>query len=357
MRWPNETQRTLLPRTNRHEIVRLWLLSRVASGNLIAVSEGSVTAKETSKPRMKAADGREEGIARRGTGGTSPKVTDTDLAKVEKARRKGPLAHGYPTELWTLARVSEVIEAVTGVKYHPGHVWPLLRQMGWSRQRPARQATEHHNAAIEQWVNERWPKIIIRPGQGGLDRLPRRERGQPPPCSALDLSTEGRDPGLAPPPRQLETPGDVGRSVLFPRYHRRLHHGVPPRDAPSSGTAFPRTAAGPWCAPFSISDNGWWSNGCHPMPMASTRSSRYGPIFAPTPSPRRPRSSTKGFVRSAARPGCASPSSDIAASGYEHVPRGITRRSLGRGRGRNRSGRAFYASCTATRLWVFQARA
>jgi transposase len=99
--------------------------------------------------------------ALRGTGraGRLPKVTDAELAKVERALRKGPRAHGYGTDLWTLARVSEVIEEVTGVKYHPGHVWRVLRQMGWSRQRPARAATERDDAAIEQWVNERWPRV------------------------------------------------------------------------------------------------------------------------------------------------------------------------------------------------------
>jgi putative transposase len=38
------------------------------------------------------------------------------------------------------------------------NVWRVLRQMGWSRQRPARRSAERDDEAIEQWVNERWPK-------------------------------------------------------------------------------------------------------------------------------------------------------------------------------------------------------
>lgn len=102
-----------------------------------------------------------------GRAGRPPKVSDVELEKVERALRKGPKAHGYPTELWTLARVAEVIEEVTGVRYHPGHVWRVLRQMGWSRQRPARQATERDDEAIERWVNERWPRVKKTPGPGG----------------------------------------------------------------------------------------------------------------------------------------------------------------------------------------------
>ena len=102
-----------------------------------------------------------------GRAGRLPKVTETDLAKVDRALRKGPLAHGHPTDLWTLGRVAEVIEKETGVRYHPGHVWRVLRQMGWSRQRPARQAMERDDQAIERWVNERWPKLKKTPGPEG----------------------------------------------------------------------------------------------------------------------------------------------------------------------------------------------
>ncbi|MGO8873687.1 MAG: winged helix-turn-helix domain-containing protein, partial [Acidimicrobiales bacterium] len=103
--------------------------------------------------------------------GRPRKVTAADLAKVERALEKGPKANGYPTDLWTLARIAEVIEETTGVTYHPGHVGKVLRRMGWSRQRPARQAAERDDEAIEQWVNDRWPKVKKRSGQGRLDRL------------------------------------------------------------------------------------------------------------------------------------------------------------------------------------------
>lgn len=80
---------------------------------------------------------------------------------------KGPKANGYATDLWTLARVTEVIEAVPGVSYHRGHVWRILReQLGWSRQRPARQAIERDDEAIERWAKERWPKVKKAPGAG-----------------------------------------------------------------------------------------------------------------------------------------------------------------------------------------------
>jgi transposase len=100
-----------------------------------------------------------KGLAGAGRAGPLPKLDAGQLQDVAAELRKGPLAHGYPTELWTLARVGEVIEATTGVSYHPGHVWKLLRQMGWSRQRPARRAVERDEEAIGRWVAEDWPRI------------------------------------------------------------------------------------------------------------------------------------------------------------------------------------------------------
>lgn len=102
-----------------------------------------------------------------GRAGRLPKLNPAQLKAVERALGKGPRANGYPTELWTLARVAEVIEATTGVSYHPGHVWRLLHQLGWSRQRPARRALERDDEAIATWVAKDWPRVKKTPAAGG----------------------------------------------------------------------------------------------------------------------------------------------------------------------------------------------
>ena len=95
-----------------------------------------------------------------GRAGRRPKLSSAQVAQVERALLKGGVANGYPTDLWTLARVAELIERVSGVRYHPGHVWYVLRdQLGWSWQRPARQARERDEPAIQQWVQRRWPQV------------------------------------------------------------------------------------------------------------------------------------------------------------------------------------------------------
>jgi transposase len=117
---------------------------------------------------------------RAGRPGRPPKLTEAQLAEVEQALARGPKANGFPTDLWTLARVAMVIEATTGVRYHPGHVWRILRErLGWSRQRPARRAVERDDEAIDRWIKERWPKVKKAPGAGARGLSSKTNPGSP----------------------------------------------------------------------------------------------------------------------------------------------------------------------------------
>jgi transposase len=105
-------------------------------------------------------EGGRRALRSAGRVGRPAKLSTAQLAKVEKSLVKGAEANGYVTDVWTLPRVAEVIERLTGVAYHPGYVWYLLRkQLRWSWQRPARKALERDDAAIEQWVEQRWPQL------------------------------------------------------------------------------------------------------------------------------------------------------------------------------------------------------
>jgi transposase len=107
-------------------------------------------------------------LRRAGRAGRNPRLAPAELDAVDQALRKGAQAFGYETDLWTLARVATVIERLTGVAYHPGHVWKLLRRLGWSLQRPARRAVERDEQAIAAWVRRDWPRIKKTPGDAAL---------------------------------------------------------------------------------------------------------------------------------------------------------------------------------------------
>lgn len=95
--------------------------------------------------------------------GRPPRVTARQRAKLLKLLLKGATAHGFSTDLWTLPRVATVIARTFGVRYHPAHVWKILRGEGWSCQKPERRARERDEAAIQRWRAERWPHIKKRP--------------------------------------------------------------------------------------------------------------------------------------------------------------------------------------------------
>jgi transposase len=110
-----------------------------------------------------------DGLRSAGRAGRLPKVNSEQLAQVETELAKGAEANGYPNDLWTLKRVAEVIERVTGVSYHPARVWYLLRHgLKWSWQRPARRAIERNDEAVHQWVKKRWP--ALKKGHGATTR-------------------------------------------------------------------------------------------------------------------------------------------------------------------------------------------
>jgi transposase len=96
-----------------------------------------------------------EALASRGPTGTAPRLSSAQLAAIDQALRQGARAGGFDTDHWTLARITSVIERLTGVGYHPGHTWKLLRhRMGYRLQRPARRAVERDEQAIARWVAE-----------------------------------------------------------------------------------------------------------------------------------------------------------------------------------------------------------
>lgn len=99
------------------------------------------------------------GLQRRAPPGPKPRLSGGQLAELERMLLAGPIAAGYGTDLWTLPRIAKLIQQHFGVRYHPGHVWHLMRKLGWSCQKPAKRAKERDEAAIRRWLERDWPRI------------------------------------------------------------------------------------------------------------------------------------------------------------------------------------------------------
>jgi transposase len=106
-------------------------------------------------------------LRRAGRAGRKAHLGPEELRRIERGLKQGPEALGYTSGLWTSARVAHLIERECGVRYHPGHAWRILRQLGWSCQRPTGRARERDEAAIRRWKQERWPEIKKKPKKSG----------------------------------------------------------------------------------------------------------------------------------------------------------------------------------------------
>ena len=105
------------------------------------------------------AEGGRNALKHPGRAGRKPKLTEADRRQIVAGLKQGPEALGFSTSLWTAERVAKLIEETCDVRYHPGHVWRILRQLGWSCQQPTGRALERDEVAIARWKRHRWPAL------------------------------------------------------------------------------------------------------------------------------------------------------------------------------------------------------
>jgi transposase len=89
-----------------------------------------------------------------------PALSMPQLQRLETLLAQGAAVHGWPNQLWTTARVAQLIERHFKIRYHHDHVGRFLRQrLGWSVQKPMRRARERNEAAILDWQSQEFPRI------------------------------------------------------------------------------------------------------------------------------------------------------------------------------------------------------
>lgn len=99
------------------------------------------------------------GIAAKPAPGRPCALGEKERRRLEALLLKGAEAAGFPTDLWTCPRVARLIRERFDVDYHVDHVGRLLHALGFSPQKPERRAIERDEAAIQQWVKARWPRV------------------------------------------------------------------------------------------------------------------------------------------------------------------------------------------------------
>jgi transposase len=115
--------------------------------------------------------GGTQGLLARPASGRPPKLTTTQEKIVWRWLADSPTEHGFETELWTAARLGQLIQQEFGIRLNPRYLSSWLRGRGFTPQRPQRVPRERDPEAIAAWLESDWPRIKKRPG-GKAPRSP-----------------------------------------------------------------------------------------------------------------------------------------------------------------------------------------
>ena len=159
-------QVTIPPHTTRSALAqrRLLAVQRVAQGlpaHQVAAVLGVHVETVRLWVRTHAAGG---GEALRGTPhpGRKPFLTPGQEAEVRTWLAQRPTTLGFPTDLWTAARVARVARLIRdklGVHYHPRYLREWLTKRGYRPQKPKRRAKPQKPEQVEEFLQTTYPAL------------------------------------------------------------------------------------------------------------------------------------------------------------------------------------------------------
>jgi len=118
----------------------------------------------------------EAGLDLKPVSGRPSKLTPTQEKIALRWLTDSPTHHGFDTELWTAARLGQLIREEFGVGLNPRYLGAWLRDRGFSPQKPQRVARERDPKAIAAWLESDWPRVKKSAAAGCPHRPDRRER-------------------------------------------------------------------------------------------------------------------------------------------------------------------------------------
>jgi transposase len=119
-----------------------------------------VTEEAVSRWLARARRAGPQALRSRASPGHPPKLSEAQKRLIPELLWHGAEAYGFRGEVWTCARVAQVIEEELGIRYHKDHVGRLLRELCWTPQVPVTRALQRDEEAIARWREEVWPRLL-----------------------------------------------------------------------------------------------------------------------------------------------------------------------------------------------------
>ena len=99
------------------------------------------------------------GLLSRPGAGCHPKLAAAQFQSLPELLWHGAEAYGFRGDVWTCARIAQVIHREFGVSFHKDHVSRLMKELGWTPQVPITRAVQRDETAIEHWRVVVWPEL------------------------------------------------------------------------------------------------------------------------------------------------------------------------------------------------------
>lgn len=91
--------------------------------------------------------------------GRPAKLSRTQEKIIYRWLRDPPSKYGYSTELWTSARLTQLIREEFQIHFHPDYLTHWLREHGFTPQKPQRVPRQRNPQEIAAWIAKDWPRI------------------------------------------------------------------------------------------------------------------------------------------------------------------------------------------------------
>jgi transposase len=92
--------------------------------------------------------------------GGKPRLNPRQHERLAQLLLLTPTQCGFERYLWTTSLIADLIRREFDVSYHRDTVGFLLRDLGFSWQKPACRARERDEVRIQAWRSEVWPEIL-----------------------------------------------------------------------------------------------------------------------------------------------------------------------------------------------------
>lgn len=129
-------------------------LSQAQIARTLAVSEGAVSHwfKAVSEQGL-------EALKSHPAPGQTPLLCDEQKLQLAGMLERSAEEFGFRGNFWSRPRVKKLIFDEFGVRYHVSHMSRLLKQLGFSLQKPAKRARQQDREAVAAWQQQRWPAL------------------------------------------------------------------------------------------------------------------------------------------------------------------------------------------------------